>query len=196
MNEGYRSTPVVAGVYFLFKEDELVYVGQSKDCYSRIDSHRKNGRKFDLATVMPLDTQFVGQVEKALIKAYRPPENTAHKKQPAARSESGPRLMPPLPDRYVDRIAPSPDGLGLISQNRARSLAVSYGLPGNTVDKAVEDGTIKLRPVPRSGRQVQVGLYDDIAAFLETKRKEKLEALGFVSPEDATPASSDRGDQP
>lgn len=194
MSEGHRSTPVVAGVYFLFKEDEMVYVGQSKDCYGRIEAHRTNGRKFDLATVMPLDMQFVGKVEKALIKAYRPPENTVHKKQSAA-AQAGPdrRLMLPLPGRYVERVAPGPDGLGLISQQQCRKLAVSYGLPSNTIDIAVQDGAVKMKPVLRSGRQVQVGMYDDIAAFLEAKRRERLETLGFVSGETVAPASSDRG---
>lgn len=62
--------PVVCGVYLLFKEHELVYIGKSQDLYKRISSHRLNGREFDYAALIPLPESDLSWVESSLIKSF------------------------------------------------------------------------------------------------------------------------------
>lgn len=71
--------PVVAGVYCLFKDRQLVYVGKSRSVYARIDEHRTKGRVFDYATVMPCPEHDMAWVETALIKAFQPEQNRSGK---------------------------------------------------------------------------------------------------------------------
>ena len=184
-----RNTPVVCGVYFLFKDRVLTYVGQSKDCYGRIADHRSAGREFDLATVMPLAEEFVSQVETALIKSYQPPKNKAHNE--AVRPAPPARFMQPILERQARRdAAPRPDGLGLISRAKARGVAQSLGLRGMIIDEAIEAGDLSFVESSKRGRGVIcVALYSDIIAFLKVKQKEKLQALGFTS-EHLDPAAS------
>jgi hypothetical protein len=66
----------IAGVYFLFSEGELVYVGQSRDVVKRCIYHRDSGVKFDGVryTAIADDTQRLDS-ESKLIKELQPRYN-------------------------------------------------------------------------------------------------------------------------
>ena len=46
-----------AGVYFLIKNKEVVYVGQTIDIFSRISKHRRLGKEFDSFSFINCDDQ-------------------------------------------------------------------------------------------------------------------------------------------
>lgn len=63
----------ISGVYFLFKENECVYVGESKCVMSRISSHFKSGKNFDrFAYDIVKGKSKRKRMERLLIKKYRP----------------------------------------------------------------------------------------------------------------------------
>lgn len=62
----------------LFRERELVYVGQSRNCGARIKQHLDSGREFDYAAITPLNAVARAWIEPALIKAAQPPGNRVH----------------------------------------------------------------------------------------------------------------------
>lgn len=47
MNGEQRLPKLISGVYFLYSEEEIVYVGQSVNIYARIGSHAAKGIEFD-----------------------------------------------------------------------------------------------------------------------------------------------------
>lgn len=64
-----------AAVYFLWRGQDLVYVGRSALLAHRIGQHVQAGRRFDRVTYCPLDPQDLADVEEVLIWWLRPPEN-------------------------------------------------------------------------------------------------------------------------
>ena len=72
----------VSGVYFLFLEKELVYIGLGMNVFSRIFSHISNGVKFDKASFLPVDNYDKAElIEAKLIWKLRPKYNK-HIKNP------------------------------------------------------------------------------------------------------------------
>jgi hypothetical protein len=72
-----KDNPIIRGVYFLInKKEDIVYVGQSSDCYSRLKVHKSNsGKRFVKFTIIPYpENNFMTleQVETAYIKMYNP----------------------------------------------------------------------------------------------------------------------------
>jgi excinuclease UvrABC nuclease subunit len=63
----------VCGVYFLFKENELIYIGKSTNIYTRLGGHKD--KKFDRVTAVECDEANLGAIEYALIAAYQPKLN-------------------------------------------------------------------------------------------------------------------------
>jgi hypothetical protein len=177
-----RTTPVVAGVYFLFKAGELTYVGRSNDCYGRIASHQQKGCDFDLATVMPLAMEFIASVEAALIDGFTPPQN---RMRPAPQTPAPVFMAAPLPpDPYADvpTGAPRPSPLGLISPTQARELALHLGLSGNVIREAEDNGTLRFIDTGRkSGRgNIRAAVYDDVLTLLRGLRQDRLRELGLA----------------
>ena len=73
----------VKGIYFLIKNDSIVYVGQSKDsCISRISDHYRDMKKdFDSFRIMPLLGDSDSQInfkERNYIKSIKPIYNIIH----------------------------------------------------------------------------------------------------------------------
>lgn len=67
-----RSTPRrISGIYFLFRKDKLVYVGQSTNVIARVHSHTV---RFDTYTYIEVDHE-IDFLEMAYITKYRPSEN-------------------------------------------------------------------------------------------------------------------------
>lgn len=67
----------VGGIYLLYKDDVVVYIGQSANVASRLKTHRKEALKeFHTARVYPLDDlQSRVILEGILILYFRPPYN-------------------------------------------------------------------------------------------------------------------------
>jgi len=61
------------GVYFLVKDDVVIYVGQSVNCYTRIQSHQD--KNFDTAFMIPVPPELLDRVEGSLIRVMRPKLN-------------------------------------------------------------------------------------------------------------------------
>ena len=66
----------VCGIYFLCKEDSIVYVGQSISIYSRVYEHKKSGIKdFDSVFAIPCEKEKLSKVESAFIYLLKPKYN-------------------------------------------------------------------------------------------------------------------------
>jgi hypothetical protein len=79
MNPGFKVEEVIipekiCGVYFLFVENALTYIGQSVDIYSRIISHRDRVR-FDSAVLIRVPESDLNLQEIAFIRHFNPPTN-------------------------------------------------------------------------------------------------------------------------
>lgn len=69
---------VFSGVYFLLLNDEIVYIGTSRNVHGRVAEHRANGRPFDKAFFVEASGDDREMLERALIKAITPSQNRMH----------------------------------------------------------------------------------------------------------------------
>jgi hypothetical protein len=84
------------GVYFLLRQDEVVYVGQSLSVLTRIETHRRQGVKvFDRAVYLTMPEEVLDEAEGAFIKLLQPEYNGAGPVV-ADHLESLARLLPPF----------------------------------------------------------------------------------------------------
>ena len=64
-------------VYFLWDEDSIVYVGQSKLAVARVSQHLLEGKKrFDAVSVLPVKMNNLDRLEHQYIKKYAPKYNS------------------------------------------------------------------------------------------------------------------------
>jgi hypothetical protein len=63
------------GIYFLFREHDMTYIGRSENVRHRVACHRKDGRAFDLALALYCDIGESIVLERQYIAAYQPMEN-------------------------------------------------------------------------------------------------------------------------
>jgi hypothetical protein len=73
----------IKGVYFLFRDRKLLYIGESECVTTRIGQHIQDGVKnFDSYKIIPVETSTADRkrLEKKLIKRHSPPLNVAHNK--------------------------------------------------------------------------------------------------------------------
>jgi len=134
MSGSFRIAPVVPGVYLLFKDRELTYVGKSTDCYGRIEGHRSKGRDFDYAVVAGCGEHDTGWIEQALIRAFAPRQNRQRHVRPAEPQTVVVQAAPP------ERGIPS-DPDKLLTLIKASALAKEYGLVSR-FNRAVESGAL------------------------------------------------------
>ena len=66
------------GVYFLCKDDEVIYVGQSVSIHGRIQSHKQH-KDFDRAYLLPIPESELDEIESAFIHFLKPPLNGGNK---------------------------------------------------------------------------------------------------------------------
>jgi len=64
----------ICGVYFLFLDDELVYIGSSKNCQIRFDAHHQN-KEFNFYYIQEMPEGVMKEVEKVYIYLHKPPLN-------------------------------------------------------------------------------------------------------------------------
>jgi len=67
-----------AGVYFLFSQGKVIYVGQSETTNSRLKAHKRDGKRFDSVAFLPVldGTQRLG-IERHYIRTINPELNAA-----------------------------------------------------------------------------------------------------------------------
>lgn len=157
--------PVVSGVYMLFKDRRLIYVGKSVDVYGRINTHRVNGREFDYATVSACPEADMGWVESAMIAAMEPVQNRAGK---AASRVTAPHPLDIVP-AATGRPVPT-DPLAALSYAAANDHARTYRLQG-AMKEALASGELKS---VRNGKSWII-LWGDLSAWLQAKQRERFE---------------------
>lgn len=64
-----------SGVYFLYRDAEVVYVGKSVKVFSRITSHASNGRPFTHYGVIPCPIKDLDRLEREYIDQLKPVQN-------------------------------------------------------------------------------------------------------------------------
>lgn len=101
--ENANSAAPETAIYLLFLRRELVYVGKSRNPDSRINSHRKNGRPFDYAVVVPVARGDMDWIEVALIKAFAPPQNRL-----GLEGKAGSHISVPEPEPTVVHVHHTP----------------------------------------------------------------------------------------
>lgn len=62
-------------IYFLMRNGEVTYVGQSIDVLSRIARHRREGRQFDAYSYMECPREDLDRLERVYIRALVPEDN-------------------------------------------------------------------------------------------------------------------------
>lgn len=174
--------PVVCGIYLLFRERRLAYVGRSHNCYQRINQHRINGREFEFALICPCAEADAPWIETALIRQAQPPGNIKGTTRPEGTlpdlvvvpATPLPAPSPPAPSYW------QPDDL--VSKTHARRLANDAGLSGAQIDKAIESGEIRsaLDTSRNTGRgPARLMLYGDVADWITRERAARLKRLGL-----------------
>lgn len=68
-------TRLASGVYFLIRDGEIVYVGQSVDVLHRIARHRREGRQFDAYSFIECEPSDLDDLERTYIRAFVPEGN-------------------------------------------------------------------------------------------------------------------------
>lgn len=80
VNSAARELPNIkeraCGVYFLLRDHEIVYIGQSVDCYTRLRSHAQDSTKeFNRACYVPVPKEDLDNIEETLISLFKPEYN-------------------------------------------------------------------------------------------------------------------------
>ena len=71
---------IATGVYFLFDDDEIVYVGKSVNILSRVTTHINEGQKvFNKVRYIKYDRDFLDDIEMLYIKLLKPKYNGTYK---------------------------------------------------------------------------------------------------------------------
>ncbi len=65
----------VSGVYYLYKNEEIIYIGQSKNVFARVGSHFSNGMNFDSWRYENVNPDQLRCLEHEAICKYRPKIN-------------------------------------------------------------------------------------------------------------------------
>jgi excinuclease UvrABC nuclease subunit len=77
----YEFREIRSGIYFLCKDNKVVYIGQSKDVTNRVNGHI-GFKEFDSVTAMLVPEGLLDEVEKYWIKRIKPELNFRHAKKP------------------------------------------------------------------------------------------------------------------
>lgn len=131
------STGPLAGVYLLFQDWDLIYVGRSDDCHRRVGSHRTNGRTFNHYEMIPCGSDRAKFVEEALIRSLEPAQNKIRYRREIARTE-GPEPKPVPTD-------PTEHPLMILNKTQAKARVKRFGLASKFEDDW-RSGVLEFRP--------------------------------------------------
>lgn len=158
--------PVICGVYCLFKDRALTYVGKSRDIYRRIDAHRTNGREFDYATITAVPIADMDWVESAMITAMDTRQNLTMRPRPLSRQAAG-EALPPI----FKSDAPPSDDMA-IAVSAAQTYIAKYALSFQDFRIAVKAGQVPSYPRnparPENGQRVV--LFGDLRKWCADQR--------------------------
>lgn len=73
--DGSMPKTVLCGIYFLIRDDRIVYVGQSKNALRRVGRHIDDGKDFDRFTIAPCAEEDLDRLERTYITAFYPEQN-------------------------------------------------------------------------------------------------------------------------
>lgn len=65
----------ITGVYFLIRDEAIIYIGQSTDIFARLSKHRRSGRKFDRYAFIECRPTLLDDLEHYCILKHSPPGN-------------------------------------------------------------------------------------------------------------------------
>ena len=68
-----HDVPLVTGIYFLIKDEKVVYVGQSVDIFTRVCAHR--AKDFDSFTFLVYPRHLLNLAEASYIQRFNPAMN-------------------------------------------------------------------------------------------------------------------------
>jgi hypothetical protein len=73
----YEITPEIrrTGIYFLCRDSQVLYVGQSVNAVARISEHVARGVAFDAVFFLPCPAEDLNKIERAFIRYLKPPMN-------------------------------------------------------------------------------------------------------------------------
>lgn len=66
---------VVSGIYFLLRDGEVTYIGQTENVLARVLKHMREGRKFEAFSFIPCSMEQLNELEQTYITAFMPDEN-------------------------------------------------------------------------------------------------------------------------
>ena len=69
--------PDICAIYFLFKQNTVVYIGQSVHLHRRIGDHMRSGKLFDGFSYIPCSQEYLDILESIYIHAFQPKYNFA-----------------------------------------------------------------------------------------------------------------------
>lgn len=72
-----RFPAVIAGIYFLYNEDNLVYIGRTENLFQRIGTHIHGNKDFDSFSFLEVRSRDLEKVEYDLIDFFNPPLNVS-----------------------------------------------------------------------------------------------------------------------
>ncbi len=88
--------PTSCGIYFLVKDMEVIYVGQSVDLFNRISKHRRAGVDFDSYSFIECERRELDALEMMYVTAFMPKQNWTfggQRKVPMTMCSTANRLM-------------------------------------------------------------------------------------------------------
>ncbi len=146
------------GVYILFHEHKVVYIGKSKNVYDRVSKHRQNGRPFDFSAIINLPENDCGWVEESLIKAFAPIQNKHHRE--VDQTEENKTVDQKQFEYLLERInkihlhnISSKAIPEILSKERAiRYAKEKYGQLGRNLRKAINSAEIKSIKITQGSR--------------------------------------------
>ena len=127
-----RNSYPASGIYALYLHDEIVYIGQSLNVFTRVDKHINEGVKdFDYFKVFLCHKYKLDKFEKELIRQHKPHYNIAHNPKPKAKPVA-------VKEKKV-RVEVSPEKREeILQRRRARKKAKKEALQANTKQKKAE----------------------------------------------------------
>lgn len=85
------------GVYFLVRDNEIVYVGRSVSVIDRLHTHRKDGKNFNRVFFIECTKEELGELEMHYIRKFKPKLNYLPKPPKPPREPWRP--TPPITER-------------------------------------------------------------------------------------------------
>jgi hypothetical protein len=106
-------------VYALFKNEVIVYIGQSINPYSRIGQHTKD-KEFDHFRLMPCLKERLTHWEDYLIWKYDPKYNIQKKRKGSPRAKKKPTVEYECKPLFIDKRSNTGIGFGAVTDTGAR----------------------------------------------------------------------------